>query len=568
MYGALIESAALLDAFCLRSPPANSSIRGILLRRGQHYVCGNLENMVHELLTDPAVLLRLPFADCSKMQDLLRQRDLPPVALPPVHRAGTAHALAVWWELELDAAGHRVSSAPGQAASGGHWQQSLWALPRQGLEMECGQHLRVRPSIFPDRLEYEISGHETDIQDPGVSTGVELSVPADDMVAMNRNAQWSKLQVAIAVEVDSVLVKCPTSTQVGRRLWILEITSGLLPVGAVMAVREFLQLCSKVEQALPPMAGGACVVRHTEHVLAAASAFLEANLLESIAAHFFVLPCTPMDIMLTMLPPPEPFAGAPVLLVCADVVLRDGRLRHGFLEEVLEAHQRVLGICVLHVVPNELELWLTPIMSVGLARRSCVLWGPEAGDGTDREEGLSLLGLDVRGLDVLGVPSFYGLSEAELCLHKLGKAQMVLTLPMRYNCLQQILGDMVKHRRRMRLGPLVASGVLHGVLCEWRWSASRQVLQATPPQLEFAGILWSTHQGSTAARHICSAVKEGDHLELELRYSHTAGVLVTPLSICQARPEGMSTGVPERERRVEEDGEGNEVPGEWKAHFG
>lgn len=208
-----------------------------------------------------------------------------------------------------------------------------------------------------------------------------------------------------------------------------------------------------------------------------------------------------------------------VILVFADAVQRSGELRPDVLSQVVAAHRHctVTG-GKLWVLPHFLSLSLTLVESMPLSRSSHV-----------HHPSVDGVHVDVRSLNALSPTTFEAFSEKRLSPKRLTCEQEVLRLPLSSpSCPTQLAS--LEAGRKCRLGPVIADGSVHGVLCNWSWShpQTQQTLEAGDdfPDVGKAGAVWP----ETLPRRVA----KGDYVVVEIRTFAAHGILVTPLQLLPA----------------------------------
>ena len=496
VYGQLVDCPILRHSF--GGTHACSSFKGVGGRLYQGFMCEFLEDFDHVILSEPHELLHICFDDPEQIQQQLNACDVASVSLS-VSRGGTAHALVVWWDLDLDKSGkHCVSSHPGRSEN--HWPQVFWPVWAQanaaevqvGRPVSAGEAVEVGVRMFEDRMECRVKSPES-CHAAQESEGAE-ALSVEDFRWLNDRSVWDNLRKHSA----SVLpTKC-------REPHILDLSSMRLP--AALGV---------VAQSLPkeirPKAYASSCLDPTS-----SRAFLAAN---GIRDNITFCQRSSAHNLADLLGESGAKQDGDVILVFADAVQRSGELRPDVLSQVVAAHRHcTITGGKLWVLPHFLSLSLTLVESMPLSRSSHV-----------HHPSVDGVHVDVRSLNALSPTTFEAFSEKRLSPKRLTCEQEVLRLPLSSPSCQTQLASL-EAGRKCRLGPVIADGSVHGVLCNWSWShpQTQQTLEAGDdfPDVGKAGAVWP----ETLPRRVA----KGDYVVVEIRTFAAHGILVTPLQLLPA----------------------------------
>jgi len=271
-----------------------------------------------------------------------------------------------------------------------------------------------------------------------------------------------------------------------------------------------------------------------EAEVAAAGVLLRANLPAAFVEKLTVLVASPLEVLQAALPSLRSVSHGPecagalgasaagLLVLADDAVQNSGALRPGVLEDLallwrfcrggplgdatpggLQLHHRV------HVVPEAVLLHVTLVESVQLARRASVV------------EAVS--GLDVSRINVLSVPMFLDMDEAEVMPRRLSVKTEALVLPLGSPTLLTVLdGLSVDGGRKASVRLTVTStGRAHAVLTEFVWTGSSTARADVGAPEKLAGVMWPMANGEEPP-----IVDPGDVVELSIGYSPARGLIV------------------------------------------
>lgn len=496
VHGQLVHCPILRHSFGATHACSSFKLPGGGCRLYQGFVCEFLEDFDHVVLSEPHELLQICFDDPEEIQQQLNACDVASVSLN-VSRGGTAHALVVWWDLHLDKSGkHRVSSHPGRSEN--HWPQVFWPIWAQanatedevGRLVSAGEAVEVGVRMFEDRIECRVKSPES-CRAAHEPQGAE-AVSVEDFRWLNDRSVWDNLRKHSASVLPS---KC-------REPRILDLSSLRLPAALVVVAQGL------PKEIRPKAFASSCLDP------ASARAFLEAN---EISDNISFCQRSSAHNLACLESGAEQSGDGDVILVFADAVQRSGELRPDILSEVVAAHRHcaVTG-GKLWVLPHFLSLSLTLVESMPLSRSSRV-----------QHPSVEGVNVDVRSLNALSPTTFEAFSEKRLSPKSLTSEQEVLRLPLSSpSCTTQSAS--LEAGKKYRLGPVLADGSVHGVLCNWSWSHPQQPLEAGDdfPDIGKAGAVWP--------EALPGRVAKGDYVVVEIRTFAAHGILVTPLQLLPA----------------------------------
>lgn len=587
IFGQVLESPALLERFLVRGTLAGGLLAcptTLHLRpsAGQRYACERLVSLPHNALTEPAPLFRLDFTDTEALRNNLGVWTDMPLELPG-SRDGVAHALAFWWELELDDASmYRITNAPfppSEASWSGHWEQAIMPLVpcvRVRRAEPFTMHLRIRSDGF-DCVPAE-EGEDDSFGSGQVSEGsytfklgeqlgqaeASLELGEEEFLKLNDSAHWDRVRQGIE--------RALRDLGPAARVQFVDISSATLPLVTLLAALWCRERGAEFHGGVVAVSGDA--------ERAALEALKKENLPDDLAGKVSVLIASPLQIVHVALPAPFPpanphdaltGAGDPsmpskpppdALLVCDDVVERSGCLRSDRLEEIAVAWLRCNADAQapmatdastaavasstmaaatrprqptppqlppqrrLRIVPESLTVQLTLIESAELLRRTRVVEQP--------------CDVDVSCLNTLSVPVFMDVDEPTLCPRRLSAEVTGVVLPLGSPGFPQVLKRLEiditdEHPLLVRL-VATSAGRLHGMLTSFKWPPETAVYDPKPGKgdlcsasarssraSKLAGIVWSTDADAKSPM-----LEVGDTVQVGIRYSSSRGLVFTP----------------------------------------
>mmetsp|Transcript_25435 Transcript_25435/g.72909 ORF Transcript_25435/g.72909 Transcript_25435/m.72909 type:complete len:884 (+) Transcript_25435:118-2769(+) len=543
VFGQVVESPALMERFGVVRPPSGISFASVRIRCTERYTCETLPIVPHTPLTEPVKLVTIDFREVEYLRANLGSWIDPPAELR-VLRGGTAHALAFWWELELDTAGAcRISSSPSNGCDS--WQQAVRPLvpPVPGASGRCvqeGEVLALDVRVHLDGLEMllrddgggSMGGSAAEAcakAEAGTGTAAEvaaeqraaLRLSEDELRRLNNALHWAEVRQGIDHALEDLGPHC--------RVQAVDASEAALPISALLAA----ECCQRTGAVFC----GAVVGVRGDEEREALNALVQENMSSSLADQVSVLIASPLQVLQAALPapfpPPDPRVPAatvePVpdaLLLCEDVVERSGTLRPGVLEDLALAWCRFTSAqCAgpvqssrrLRVVPETLSVHLSLIESIELVRRTRVIEQPG--------------GVNVQSINALSVPVFMGLDEAVLAPRYLSARTAALSLPLGSPELPGTLSNLASgsHPTLVRL-VVSREGRAHGLLTHFSWPEEDKERKADSDHRslpeeggKLSGVLWPADGEAEPP-----LLRVGDTVLVTVRYSPSRGLVFAP----------------------------------------
>lgn len=520
IFGQLIEAPELLGRFGVAPlAPGGLNLSCVRLRASERYTCETLAVVPHRPLTEPRELLLLDFsaASCEYLKANMGTWLDPPLQFTAT-ATGSVHALAYWWELDLDEAGEcRIGTSPNGGCES--WQQAIRPLAEPVVNAEpltvkeggsLALHLRLQADGIDVFVEKDAHGQRVVTEAAPEPDVPELRLTEEELLLLNDVSHWD----CIASHLDKALRDLgPGAVQV------IDMSESPVPLASLLAARLCGRETPVLERAWVAVRGGA--------EREALAAILRANLVELDPDKISLLTNSTAQLLQTALPCPTLAQALPAaLFVCEDVVEASGALRTGVLEDLALIWRRCAGASGtsprrVKVVPEALHVDLVLINSVELQKRTRVLATPG--------------GINVSTVNALSIQTFLGLEEALLQPTLLSEPVRALTLPLGSEELLSKLAELSQGSSPLVVR-LVAkrAGVVHGIVTQFHWPRTGGEGggggSAHSWNRRLAGVLWPCDGGGEPP-----LLQVGDSILVAIRYTAARGLVFSVARIERRR---------------------------------
>ncbi|CAK9073348.1 unnamed protein product [Durusdinium trenchii] len=497
IFGQLVEAPLLLERFRV-AQSAGVPLKGAYLRNSERYTCETMSVVPHVALTEPVQLVSLDFQEIEYLYSNLGTWIDPPLELH-VTKAGAAHALVYWWELDLDAAGEcRIHTSP--TGGSDSWEQAVKPLTfsiDQALHLHEGDQVHLHLRVQADGLEVllqDAEGHASSLEAPE-PTWPDVELEEEELLRFNDTEHWKVVQSALEHAFHSLPEQLPVQ--------VVDISESL-PVALLSPV----------------------IHTRASGIVAGVSSKAEKEVMQSLLAHselpaeVHLLLASPQQVIQAALPAPYPPAKdgpseetwPAAVLVCEDIVGASGHLRSEALQDLALLWRSLGGQLKsreLRVVPEAISLKLRLIESTELERRTRVVERPG--------------GVDVSEVNALSVTEFLSLEESVLKPKWLSAEVDALTLPLA-SALPTALAALSARGKdgqpllRVRL-VATAEGKVNGIVVRCLWAKAGLAIEKQADG-RLAGILWPNDAVNRAPD-----LKVGDAVIVTIRYSPARGII-------------------------------------------